>query len=307
MYSKINIFLIGMAVGFSACSAPEAVEEEYGPLIDVAALRQMMEHSAPLAIIDVRPHVEYLQGHIPGAVNLWRTDLENVDTAYGGLALSRVDIAEKLGAFGITSAHKIVLYDDRGGVEAARVLWLLKRYGHNDVHLLDSGLQGWGSELPGGATQVTPAVFSFAEAERMDLNVDYATFEALRKRPGVRLIDNRSEAEYSGADRKNGVFFAGHVPGAIQFCYSNCMNHDAELSTRSLEELEAMYAPLAAPDDTVIVYCHSGVRSAYVWFVLSELLDYKHVYNYDGSWIEWSYFNQADSLNQEYQQTATVL
>lgn len=267
----------------------------------------MMEQPEPMAIIDVRPHEEYVQGHIPGAVNFWRTDLEYKDTAYGGLALSRIQFAEKLGAFGITSAHKVVLYDDRGGVEAARVLWLLKRYGHDNLHLLDSGLQGWGSDLQSGATQVAPAVFSFAEAERKHMNVDYTTFEALRKQHGVRLIDNRSEAEYSGADRKKGVFFAGHVPGAVQFCYSNCMNHDTELSTKNLDELRDMYAPLAAPDDTVLVYCHSGVRSAYVWFVLSEMLGYSHVYNYDGSWIEWSYFNQADSLNPAYKHIASAL
>lgn len=307
MYWKIDIYMLGVAVVFGACTAPEAAQDELGPLINMAAFRQMMEQPEPLAIIDVRPHEAYLQGHIPGALNFWRTDLEYKDTAYGGLALSRIQFAEKLGAFGITSAHKVVLYDDQGGVEAARVLWLLKRYGHDNLHLLDSGLQGWGSNLQTGATQVAPAVFSFAETERMEMNLDYTTFEVIRKLPGVRLIDNRSEAEYSGADRKRGVFFAGHVPGAVQFCYSNCMNHDSELSTKTLDELRDMYAPLAAPDDTVLVYCHSGVRSAYVWFILSEMLGYEHVHNYDGSWVEWSYFNQADSLNQDYQRIATIL
>ncbi len=307
MYCKIDTYLLGLAMVLGACSAPEAAQEGYGPLIDVTALQQMIQGPEPLAIIDVRPHKAYLQGHIPGAVNFWRTDLEFKDTAYGGLALSRAEFAEKLGAFGITGGHKVVLYDNQGGVEAARVLWLLKRYGHDNLHLLDTGLQGWGSDLQAGTTQVTAAVFSFAEAERLEMNLDYPTFEELRKLPGVRLIDNRSEAEYSGAERKKGVFFAGHVPGAVQFCYSNCMNHDAELSTKTLDELRAMYAPLATPDDTVLVYCHSGVRSAYVWFILSEMLDYKHVHNYDGSWVEWSYFNQADSLNQDYQRIATTL
>jgi thiosulfate/3-mercaptopyruvate sulfurtransferase len=289
-----------------ACNAP-APAPLYSPLIKVEALRQMMQERSPLVLIDVRPEAAFLQGHLPGAVNFWRPDLELTDTAYGGLALRREIFAERLGEKGITSAHRAVLYDDKGGVEAARVLWILKRYGHDNLHVLDGGLQAWGSDLQTGATQATPAVFEFEQAERMDMNLDYATFEAWRKHTGVRLIDNRSALEFSGEEFKKGAFFAGHVPGATQFCQSNCMNQDAELSTKTLDELRAMYAPMASPDDTVLVYCHSGVRSAHVWFVLSELLGYKHVYNYDGSWIEWSYFNRPDSLNKNYQQTVSAI
>lgn len=297
MNLKINNYLFFAAILISACSPPGDTSLQQGPLIEAEALRQMMETMESPAIIDVRPRAEYLRGHLPGAVNFWRTDLERTDTAYGGLALTRNEFAKKLGVKGITSSHNIVIYDDRGGVEAGRVLWLLRRYGHDKLQLLNGGLQSWESVLESGETEGVSEVFKFTNTERSDMNVDYATFEQWRVMPNTRLIDCRSEVEFSGKEFKAGAFEAGHIPGASHFCYSHCIDMNDQLRTRTLEELTAMYAPLASPDDTVLVYCHSGVRSAYTWFVLTELLGYENVYNYDGSWIEWSYFHNAGALN----------
>ncbi|MCA1751737.1 MAG: sulfurtransferase [Cryomorphaceae bacterium] len=297
MSLRTNTYLFLTAILISACSRPGDSSLQQGPLIEVEALQQMMETAEPPAIIDVRPRAEYLKGHLPGAVNFWRTDLERTDTAYSGLVLSRNEVAKKLSAKGITSSHNIVLYDDRGGVEAGRVLWLLRRYGHDRLQLLNGGLQSWGNILEPGETESVPEVFKFNLDERTDMNVDYETFEQWRVNPNTRLIDCRSEVEFSGKEFKAGAFEAGHIPGAINFCYSHCINMNDQLRTRTLEELTAMYAPLASPEDTVLLYCHSGVRSAYTWFVLTELLGYENVYNYDGSWIEWSYFHNAGTLN----------
>jgi 3-mercaptopyruvate sulfurtransferase SseA len=153
-------------------------------------------------------------------------------------------------------------------------------------------LQAWDGAIALGPVEALRADFVFPGRERPEMNLDYATFENWRRRPGVTLIDSRSEAEYSGAELKNGAFAAGHVPGAVHLCYSNCLDYAPAPFLKETVALEALYAPLASPEDTIIAYCHSGVRSAYVWFVLSEILHYPHVYNYDGSWTEWSYFQE---------------
>lgn len=278
----------------AGCQAP-VVDRANPSLIEVEDLRRMLASELPVALIDVRPAEEFALGHLPGAVNFWRTDLQRTDLDYIGVAIPADVMAQKLGAQGITADHRIVLYDDRGGVEAARVWWLLKRYGHSQAALLNGGLQAWSVPVTSDTTLALPALFEFAEKERMDMNVDYATFEAWRHRPGVRVIDSRSREEFSGQEIKPGAFLAGHVPGATHFCYSNCVDYGHSLALKDQDDLRQLYAPLAQPSDTVLIYCHSGVRSAYTWFVLHEVLGYPHVYNYDGSWVEWSYYHQHDS------------
>lgn len=286
--TKLSVFTLFAAL-LAACNAPES-EAEFSPLIEAEDLFEMAGQALPIALIDVRPEAQYLAGHLPGAANIWRTDLENKDTLYGGIALSRRLFEQKLGDMGFTGAHKFVLYDDKGGVEASRVYWLLKRYGLDGMKIMRGGLQAWEGDLVTGPTVAAPAEFIFPGKERPEMYINYALFEEWRGSKSVRLIDSRSEQEFSGAELKKGAFAAGHIPGAIHCCYSNCVDFTAAPCLKDSAALEALYARLASREDTVITYCHSGVRSAYVWFVLSEILEYPHVYNYDGSWTEWSYF-----------------
>jgi len=297
MHWKIKIILVtALAALTGGCISPTS-EPEFRPVIEVAELHDLMALTTPIALIDVRPEAEYLKGHLPEAVNLWRTDLE-ADTLYGGMALGRELFEQKLSDLGFSAEHRFVIYDDRGGVEASRVYWMLKRCGLDGMQLLKGGLQAWDGAIAAGPFKAVRADFVFPGRERPEMDLDYATFENLRRHPGVRLIDSRSEAEFSGVELKSGAFAAGHIPGAAHMCYSNCVDYAPVPFLKETAALEALYAPLASREDTVIVYCHSGVRSAYVWFVLSELLNYPHVYNYDGSWTEWSYFQTtADKIS----------
>ena len=103
-----------------------------------------------------------------------------------------------------------------------------------------------------------------------------------------QLIDARSEAEYNGDVMKNGAIRSGHIPGAVLCDYYEIFS-SAELTMKSKEELKKLMKrkKLSARDKT-IVYCHSGVRSAFVTFALTEIAGMDMVSNYDGSWIEWS-------------------
>jgi thiosulfate/3-mercaptopyruvate sulfurtransferase len=104
------------------------------------------------------------------------------------------------------------------------------------------------------------------------------------------LLDARSADEFSGNALKAGAKKAGRIPGSIHIDWAEAIDYDGSHTFKPREELERIYAKLGADrEDTIVVYCHSGVRSSHTTFVLTELLDYKHVLNYDGSWIEWSY------------------
>jgi len=109
---------------------------------------------------------------------------------------------------------------------------------------------------------------------------------------GKRLIDVRSPAEYSGQViamvdyPQEGAQRGGHIPGAKSIPWAKAANADATF--RSAEELTALYAGEGiTPDNQVVAYCRIGERSSHTWFVLTQLLGFPSVKNYDGSWTEW--------------------
>jgi thiosulfate/3-mercaptopyruvate sulfurtransferase len=107
------------------------------------------------------------------------------------------------------------------------------------------------------------------------------------------LVDVRSPAEYKGellhmADYpQEGALRGGHIPGAKSVPWARAANPDG--SFKSAEELRAIYEAEQGlrPDDNIIAYCRIGERSSHSWFVLTYLLGYSNVRNYDGSWTEW--------------------
>lgn len=305
MFWKTSLSIAWAILLLNACSTKPEVTD-LNSLMEIQTLEQLKEKGENVILIDVRPESEFTKGHIPGAVNVWRTELDNADYPYGGMAPLASDLAKVLGNKGVSDKMKLVLYDEKGGVEAARLWWLLKRYGFTNTHILNGGLQVWPGELEKGLNESFEVEFALGKKENTDVNVTYEQFESMRQQPGVKVIDCRSDAEYSGQEMKNGAFMAGHVPGAVHFDYSQNINYDPDAAMRlhNQNTLKDKYSSIVAPEDTVLIYCHSGVRSSHTYFVLTELLGYPHVYNYDGSWIEWSYRNQpssTDSISNEQQ------
>lgn len=305
MYWRINLFSMLFFFGLTACQTPQPEPFE-GSLIGVEDLRSRLEAGEKFTLIDVRPSKDFEKSHLPGAVNIWRTEVEIDSLPFRGMTADSESFARLLGEKGVEPNQWIVAYDDRGGVEAARIWWLLKRFGHDQCAVLNGGIQAWGNPLVSTVSEALPTQFQFNSTPHPEVIIDYPTFENWRVRPGTKVIDNRSDVEYSGEEMKDGAFMAGHIPGAQNFCYSNAIDFSSEgkMKFKPLDKLEALYGPLVQKEDTVLLYCHSGVRSAHTYFVLTELLGYTHVYNYDGSWIEWSYRNQpsaSDTLTNEQQ------
>lgn len=281
-----------------ACTIPQ-VEPFTGSLIEVEQLQQMLNNSESVSLIDVRPAAEFEKGHLPGAVSVWRTETEILDTTYSGIAIDAKSLAELLGNKGVSSNNLVVLYDDKGGVEAARLWWLLKVYGFEKTAILNGGLAAWSGDIQRGAAQLTAQQFVFNGKPHPEIDMNYPDFEETRQKPGVVIIDSRSESEFNGTEQKSGASKAGHIPGALHHDYGNNIDFtpQGKMKFKSIEDLRNQYTALAQPNDTVLLYCHSGVRSAHTLFVLTELLGYKNVVNYDGSWVEWSWFNQKLSTD----------
>ncbi|WP_134773375.1 sulfurtransferase [Ornithinimicrobium flavum] len=233
----------------------------------------------------------YDTGHVPGALKLdWHTDLNDP------LTRDYVDgerFAQVMGERGIGRDTTVVIYGDRSNWWAAYALWVMTLFGHEDVRLLDGGRAKWlaeGREMTTEVPTVDPV--DYPVVDRDDSAVRAFKDDVLQHL-GRPMVDVRSPGEYSGEllhmpdYPQEGAMRGGHIPGARSVPWARAANDDGTF--RSREELEAIYLQEQglAPSDDVVAYCRIGERSSHTWFVLTHLLGFERVRNYDGSWTEW--------------------
>ncbi|WP_435020964.1 sulfurtransferase [Tundrisphaera sp. TA3] len=235
----------------------------------------------------------YDMGHIPGAVKIdWQGDLQDQ------LVRDYID-AEKFASIcaraGITDSTTVVFYGDKSNWWACYAFWAFKLFGHKDCRVMNGGRKLWMDEKRPTTTEVPnypPTIYNVgASAE--------ATIRAFRddalahSKGGLPLLDVRSPKEFTGERThmeeypQEGTLRGGHIPGAVSVPWARAVNEDGTFKTAG--ELKAIYQGEVGlnPSDDIIAYCRIGERSSLTWFVLTYLLGYEKVRNYDGSWCEW--------------------
>ena len=236
----------------------------------------------------------YETGHIPGAVKIdWHEDEQDpirrdfVDKAgFERLAAKR----------GIGNNTTVVFYGDRNNWYATYTFWLFRLFGHQDLKILDGGRAKWQAEGRRFTKDVPVLPATSYTARDADPSIRAFRDEVLRdyvQAPGNRrLVDVRGPAEYTGQViamvdyPQEGAQRGGHIPGAKNVPWSKAANADGTF--KSAEELTALYAAEGIkPENEVAAYCRIGERSSHTWFVLTQLLGFERVKNYDGSWTEW--------------------
>ena len=235
----------------------------------------------------------YETGHIPGAVKIdWHLDLNDPVTRdyVDGEGFARL-----MDASGITRDTTVVVYGDKSNWWAAYALWVFELFGHTDVRLLDGGRAAWEAERREMTTsdEGKPAPTSgYPVVEREDAPIR-AYREDVLDFLGGPLIDVRSPQEYSGERThmpdypQEGTVRGGHIPTARSVPWARAAAEDGRFRSRA--ELQAIYQDELGFETSTptIVYCRIGERSAHSWFVLTYLLGFEDVRNYDGSWTEW--------------------
>ena len=261
-------------------------------LVEVEALQGLLDQPS-MKVVDFRKREAFKKGHIPGALPMWRTEVEDTSYAYGGMMASKKQMEALLSGLGIRNSDTILVYDDRGSCDAARLWWILANYDFNSVKIINGGLDAWkeiGGSISTAQSEITASDFKLPTQSSMKYTA--TTKEMLRRvfeKKGPVIIDTRTEDEFSGKRQKKGAQAGGRIPGSTLIDWADCMDINATKKFKSYEALVAIYKDLELNDKTgVITYCHSGVRSAHTTFVLTQLLGYKNVRNYDGSWTEWS-------------------
>jgi thiosulfate/3-mercaptopyruvate sulfurtransferase len=235
----------------------------------------------------------YDQGHIPGAIKIdWVADLnDQVVRDY----LDREHFEKLLSAKGIGNDTTVVFYGDKNNWWATYALWVFKLYGHKDARIMNGGRAKWIAE----GHDLTKEVPSYAPTNYKAPERDDSTIRAFRdqvrehiKKSGVALVDVRSPQEYSGERThmaeypQEGTLRGGHIPTAVSIPWAKAVKEDSTF--KSPEDLQELYGSQGVtPDKDVVAYCRIGERSSHTWFVLTYLLGYPKVRNYDGSWTEW--------------------
>ncbi len=235
----------------------------------------------------------YDTGHIPNAQKIdWHTDLNDALTRD---YISREEFQELLRSKGIDDATTVVFYGDKNNWWAAYAFWVFQLFGFTNAKILDGGRLKWEQEGREMTTDVPkfPRT-SYTASERTDEKIR-AFMEDVRKHVEAkgRLVDVRSPDEYTGKKLhmpeypQEGAMRGGHIPCAKSVPWARAANPDGTF--KPANELRAIYEKEQGltPNDDVIAYCRIGERSSHTWFVLSYLLGYDKVRNYDGSWTEW--------------------
>jgi thiosulfate/3-mercaptopyruvate sulfurtransferase len=235
----------------------------------------------------------YDMGHIPGAVKIdWQGDLQD--------QLIRDYInAEKFAAIcarsGIANDTTVVFYGDKSNWWACYAFWAFQLFGHKDCRVMNGGRKLWLDQ----GRPTTTEVPKYPPTDYKPAQVDEKAIRAFRdevlvhSKAGLPLLDVRSTKEFTGEKThmedypQEGSLRGGHIPGAKSVPWSRAVNEDGTF--KSADELKAIYEGEVGlkPGDDVVAYCRIGERSSLTWFVLTYLLGYPKVRNYDGSWCEW--------------------
>jgi thiosulfate/3-mercaptopyruvate sulfurtransferase len=236
----------------------------------------------------------YNSDHIPGAVEIdWTRDLNDpVRRDY----LNRAGFENLMRRIGATRDTTIVLYGDKNNWWATYAFWVLQLFGHTNVRIMDGGRQKWINEKRPLSREVPKLPRTqYQTPERDDSRLrafrDQVLQHVERRLP---LVDVRSPEEYRGErlhmpDYPNeGALRGGHIPGALSIPWGRAVNQE-DGTFKDAAELRKLYLEEnhLRPEDDVIAYCRIGERSSHTWFVLTYLLGFPKVRNYDGSWTEW--------------------
>ena len=241
---------------------------------------------ADIRIVDLRVR-GYGDGHVPGAAWLDNNAIRIANRPPTFLP-TPAEFEELMARLGISNTTRVIAYDDRGGIYAARLWWILNHYGHANVALLDGGWTKWALERR--PTDTTAPAFTRASFSVKPGTVKVATAQdvlvAINK-PGIKLIDARTQAEIEGRDLRN-IKRGGFIESSVPVYWEDTFDPTTK-AFKSAADIEKLYRSRGiAPGDDIITYCQVGMRAAHNLFTLALIgHDLTKLRNYYGSWEEW--------------------
>ena len=290
---KTSFLLLALAI--AACKeapkpapVPEPSPDTYAhpeALIEASELQEALG-VAGIRLVDFRKQSAYAAGHIPGAVNLWRPDIEDPNGEVPGLAAPAAAVEALLSRSGISATDTLIIYDDEAGCNAARLWWVLQYYGYTKIRLLNGGIQAWeakGFGLDQTIRSNAPTHFNLEVNEDAWVDVD-GVQQGLHDRY-LLLIDARARERFDGINEPIDPV-AGHIPGSVNLPSTD--NLDASGHFLPAEQVHAQYRAVLGefrPEQSVHS-CGSGVFACFGVLAM-EYAGLPGSKIYPGSWSEW--------------------
>ncbi|HEV8144369.1 MAG TPA: 3-mercaptopyruvate sulfurtransferase [Methylomirabilota bacterium] len=234
------------------------------------------------------PAREFQDAHLPGAVFF---DIDGIADTTSGLPhmLPSPEVfAHAIGALGIGDGDRVVIYDSRGVVSAARVWWTLRVFGHDAVAVLDGGLPKWRAEgrpVTSGATTPTPRQFTPRFRPELVRDVSQVKTNVVSRREQV--LDARSRGRFAGTEPEPRAGLpGGHIPGSLNLPYDEL--HAADGTLRSTADLRKAFTEAGVDlGRPVVTTCGSGITASVLALALHQV-GRTDAAVYDGSWTEWA-------------------
>ena len=231
---------------------------------------------------------KFNQGHIPGAQFAdMDKDLSSAMTISSGRhpLPDPNEFIAKLQNWGVNNISQVICYDDMSGAFAARMWWLMKWLGHDDVAVLDGGIDKWTeNNLPLEKNVQTRPKGTFVGQANNNMWVDINFIQEQLEQDKIHLLDARSSDRFTAKDTKTDPV-AGHIPGARSFPFAGNLTKQGVF--QSAQELQKRFASMFADDQTeVINMCGSGVTACHNLLAMS-IAGLPMTRLYVGSWSEW--------------------
>jgi len=241
---------------------------------------------ANVRIVDMRQS-GYADGHVPGAIYVSPVAIRDAKAPPTFLPSPAVFEA-LMASLGVGDATRVIVYDERGGIYAARLWWILNYFGHSNVALMNGGWIKWTAEGR-QASRATPELViggpRFIARPQPRWVATAADVVGAIDKQGVKILDARTAAEIEGKDLRN-IRRGGFVPSSIPIYWEDLLDPQRK-TFKSADELKQIYeARGIVPSQEVIAYCQVGMRASVDLFAL-HLLGYDKLRNYYGAWEEW--------------------
>jgi thiosulfate/3-mercaptopyruvate sulfurtransferase len=235
-------------------------------------------------IVDMRQS-GYGDGHVPGAVYLSPVAIRDAKAPPTFLPTPDA-FAALMSRLGIDDSTHVVAYDERGGIYAARLWWILTYYGHTNVSLMNGGWIKWAAERR-PVTSQAPASGAgrFTPRPHPEMVATAADVVAAINRPGVKIVDARTQAEIDGHDLR-GIKRGGFIESSVPVYWEDLLDPQTK-TFKPADEIRKIYEDRGVlPSQQVIAYCQVGMRASVDLFAL-HLIGYTGLRNYYGAWEEW--------------------
>jgi len=271
-------------------------------LISVQELALLLAENKDVVVLAVANEEDYKSGHIPQAVRIWRPDYQLEITEqqpFDGMLLGKEEFEDFAQKCGVNNSSIVVAYDHK--YDATRVWWAFQVFGKS-IRVLNGGFLAWSKLLPRctncNCKDRVPSRGDF-EAAPKDLSLFASTKEvaATQTLADTRLWDVRTIPESTGEVLLRPAFRPGRIPWGVRIDWNSFVRADGCWLTPTEARPRAETLGLR-PDLSHVFYCQSGVRTTQLIFALHELVGHplSQLKNYDGSWIEWSFFDHTPKV-----------